>query len=211
MNIVIDTGPDFRQQMLRQRVGHLNAILLTHEHNDHVAGLDDIRPFNFMQRESISVFTSSRVIEDLKSKYHYIFAEDKYPGAPSIQLNEIRDDSFMIQKIAIQPIHYMHGNMPVIGFRIGDLAYLTDIKYIKEKEMAKLTGVKTLIVSALHRSEHHSHFNLDEALRFIKKVNPQAAYLTHISHLMGCYSEVSKTLPMGVHLAYDGLQIGINL
>ena len=210
-NIVIDTGPDFRQQMLRQKVKYLDAIFITHEHNDHIAGLDDIRPFNFMQREAIPLFTSARVIENLKCKYNYIFGEEKYPGAPSVNLCEIGEDTFTIEGIEIKPIHYMHGRMPVIGFKVGDLAYLTDIKSIEKKELSKLMDLNCLVVSALQRREHHSHFNLNEALAFIEKVKPKNAYLTHISHSMGSYAEVNKILPKGVHLAYDGLELDFNL
>jgi phosphoribosyl 1,2-cyclic phosphate phosphodiesterase len=210
-NIIIDTGPDFRQQMLRHKVDHLDGILLTHEHNDHVAGLDDIRPFNYMQKESIALFTSRRVIDDLKTKYNYIFAEERYPGAPSINLNEIGQESFMIDQVSFQPIHYMHGSVPVIGFRVGDMAYITDIKFIEDTEIEKLKGVRNLIVGALHHRAHHSHFNLSEALTFAQKVNPEYVYITHISHYMGCYTAVNKTLPKGVQLAYDGLEIEISL
>ena len=211
VNIVIDTGPDFRQQMLIQKVDHLSAILITHEHNDHVAGLDDIRPFNFMQREAITVYTTSRVMDDLKIKYAYVFAETKYPGAPSVDFHKIGHEPFMIRDVEIHPIHFMHGRMPVVGFKVGDFAYLTDIKSIEEKEAAKLVGIKTLVVSALHHKEHHSHFNLTEALAFIERINPQKAYLTHISHSMGCSITVNKSLPKGVQLAHDGLDIDINL
>lgn len=204
-NIVIDTGPDFRQQMLTHHVSHLNAVLLTHEHNDHIIGLDDIRPFNFKQKFAMPIFALERVINEVMQKFEYVFEEVKYPGSPSVEMHKIRDTIFEVNKIKIEPIHYHHGNLPVVGFRIGDLAYLTDIKTIDKDQIQKLENLNTLIVSALHHREHHSHFNLDEALQFIQMIKPQESYLTHISHRMGTFKEVSETLPSNVHLAYDGL------
>ncbi len=211
VNIVIDTGPDFRQQMLRNKVEHLNAIFITHEHNDHIAGLDDIRPFNFKQKESMPIYTSQRVANELKKKFDYIFEEEKYPGAPSVSINLISEKTFSVNGFLIEPIHYHHGHVPVLGFRVGDLAYLTDIKTIEKNQEAKLKGVNTLIVSALHQKEHHSHFNLQEALSFIEKVNAKQSFLTHISHRMGTFNDASKLLPNGVQIAYDGLEVDISL
>lgn len=210
-SIVIDTGPDFRQQMLKNKVRHLDAILITHEHNDHIAGLDDIRPFNFMQKKDMLLYSTPRVSKELRKRFDYVFSSNKYPGAPSVEIVPIDKEAFKINGNSIQPIHYMHGNVPVLGFRIGDLAYLTDIKTINEEELRKLKHLKTLIVSALHHEEHHSHLNLTQALELIKVINPEIAYLTHISHRMGLSEVISMQLPEGIQFAYDGLTIDINL
>jgi len=206
-NIVIDTGPDFRTQMLRAKVKHLDAVLLTHHHNDHIIGLDDIRPFNFMQRKALQVYGRKEVLEDVKYRFDYIFAKSRYPGAPSIQAIEIDNVPFVIGGIRVIPINYLHGLLPVHGFRIKDFAYLTDIKTISAEELSKLSGLNHLVVSALHHEIHHSHFNLTEALNFISQVAPQKAYLTHCSHLMGLSDKLAESLPFNVSLAFDGLEI----
>lgn len=209
--IVIDCGPDFRQQMLREGVDWIDAILLTHEHNDHMIGLDDVRPLNFKYRRDMIVYATTRVQDSLKERFGYIFAtQNRYPGAPMIKLKTIDHlASFEVEDIAIQPVLVMHGSMPVLGFRIKDFAYLTDVKTIPEEELPKLTGLKTLIINALHHNHHYTHLNLSEALEMISILKPEQAYLTHISHRMGKHAEVTKLLPPNVHLAFDGLQIEI--
>lgn len=207
---VIDCGPDFRQQMLASNCQKIDGILYTHEHSDHTAGLDDIRPFNFKQGQ-IPIYAHQRVIDNLKKRFDYVFQiENKYPGAPSVQTIEVVNNSpFPIgNKIAI-PINVMHGNLQVFGYRIGDFAYLTDVKTIEKSEIAKLTKLKVLVVSALREEPHATHFNLQEALDFITLIKPQKAYLTHISHIMGFHEEVQQKLPDNVYLAYDNLEITI--
>ncbi len=207
---VIDCGPDFRQQMLASNCRKLDGILFTHEHADHTAGLDDIRPFNFKQGE-IPIYAHPRVIENIKKRFDYIFETiNKYPGAPSVSTIEIQNNQpFAIgNKIAI-PIEVMHGDLQVFGFRIDDFAYLTDVKTIEEKEIAKLKNLKVLVVNALREDPHNTHFNLQEALDFIALIKPEKAYLTHISHMLGFHLVVQKKLPKNVFLAYDNLEITI--
>lgn len=207
--VVIDCGPDFRQQMLANKVDNLDGILFTHEHNDHIIGLDDVRPFYFRQGD-ISIYAHSRVIKALKKRFDYVFEiENKYPGAPNLSVNEITDEAFTLHEKKIVPINVMHNNLQVFGFRIDDFAYITDAKTIAEEEIEKLAGVNTLVVNALRIEPHHSHFNLEEALAFIEKVKPKQAYLTHISHLLGFHDEVEEQLPEHVHLAYDNLKLNL--
>jgi len=209
LNILIDCGPDFRQQMLANNVNHLDAILYTHEHNDHIAGLDDIRPFFFRQGD-IPIFAHKRVLKSLKKRFDYIFeTENKYPGAPGVKENVIENKGFDFNGLTITPIQFWHNRLQVFGFRIKDFAYLTDLKTIEDKEIEKLKNLKVLVVNALRIKPHHSHLNLEEALEFIKRVNPEIAYLTHISHLLGFHDEVEAKLPANVHLAYDNLKIEI--
>lgn len=207
--ILVDCGPDFRSQMLTHNVSHLDAILYTHEHNDHTAGLDDIRPFFFRQGD-IPVFAHKRVLESLKKRFEYIFqTENKYPGAPSVAVNEITNEAFKFNSLTIVPINVMHNRVQVFGFRFGDFAYLTDVKTIEKEEIEKLRGVKVLVVNALRQEPHHSHFCLPDALEFIEDIKPERAYLTHISHVMGFHEEVQASLPDNVFLAYDNLKITI--
>ena len=208
-NIVIDTGPDFRQQMLRKRVRQLEAVLFTHEHRDHIAGLDDIRAFNFIQQKSMDVFAEERVFRALKFEYAYVFAEKKYPGVPQINQHLISTDPFNIGVLEIIPIRLMHYRLPILGFRIADFAYLTDANYISDEEREKIFESKVLVINALQKKSHVSHFNLEQALMEIEKINPGKAYLTHISHKMGLHDEVNRQLPENVFLAYDGLKIEI--
>lgn len=207
---VIDCGPDFRQQMLRQNVSKLDGILLTHEHSDHTAGLDDIRPFNFMQG-NMPFYAHKRVFKSLHERFAYIFeTENKYPGAPSVEEIEIDKDSiFTIGGKQVVPIEAYHDTLPVLGFRVEGFTYLTDVKTIAEEEIEKIKGTNVLVVNALREEPHYSHFNLSEALDFIERVKPKITYLTHISHLMGFHEEVEKKLPKNVHLAYDTLTITI--
>ena len=209
-SFVIDCGPDFRQQMLTSGCTKLDAILFTHEHADHTAGLDDIRPFFFKQGE-IPIYAHQRVIENLKKRFDYIFEiENKYPGAPSVDINEvIQNRNFSIGQKTIIPIQVMHGNLQVFGFRIDNFAYLTDVKTIAESELAKLKNLDVLVVNALREEPHSTHFNLEEALNFIALINPKKSYLTHISHLLGFHDEVQERLPENVYLAYDNLEISI--
>ncbi|MGM8363398.1 MBL fold metallo-hydrolase [Flavobacterium sp. ARAG 55.4] len=205
---VIDCGPDFRQQMLASDCQKVDGIIFTHEHADHTAGLDDIRPFNFKQGE-MPIYAHQRVLEDMKSRFGYVFETvNKYPGAPSVKTIEIvNNEPFMIgNKLAI-PVDVLHGNLQVFGYRIDDFAYLTDVKTIADAEIEKLRNLKVLVVNALREERHFSHFNLQEALDFIALVKPEKAYLTHISHILGFHEEVQKRLPENVFLAYDNLEI----
>ncbi len=204
---VIDCGPDFRQQMLNAKCTKLDGIVFTHEHADHTAGLDDIRPFYFKQGD-IPVYAHKRVIKALEDRFEYIFeTENKYAGAPGVTSHQIENKPFTLGGINVIPINGMHYKLQVFGFRLNDFAYLTDMKTVEDKEIEKLKGVKVLVVNALREEQHVSHFNLDEALAFIDKVKPEKAYLTHISHLLGFHDEVQQRLPKNVFLAYDNLQI----
>lgn len=210
-NYVIDTGPDFRTQMLREKVQSLRAVLLTHEHKDHIAGLDDVRAFNFKEGRDMEIYCSNRVETALKREFHYAFSDVRYPGVPKLNLNIIDNSEFRLPcGTVVQPIEVMHYKLPVHGFRIGKFAYVTDAKTVSTEERAKLRELDILIINALHRSEHISHFNLAEALEFIADIQPKKAYLTHISHLFGKHREIQQELPTGVFLAYDGLQLEID-
>lgn len=207
-SVVIDCGPDFRQQMLQSKCTKIDAVLFTHEHADHTAGLDDIRPF-FFRQGNIPVYGHKRVLNNLAHRFDYIFNdENKYPGAPSVLKNEVvANQNFQIKNKTIIPINAMHGNLQVFGYRIDDFVYLTDIKTIAITEINKLKGAKVLVINALREEEHNTHFNLKEALNFIHLVQPEKAYITHISHLLGFHEEVQQKLPKNVFLAYDNLEI----
>lgn len=209
-SIVIDCGPDFRGQMLASGCRKIDAILFTHEHADHTAGLDDIRPFNFRQG-SIPIYAHDRVLENLKYRFDYIFkTENRYPGAPSVKTVEVKDDeSFVLGGKTVTPVNVMHGDLPVFGYRIDDFAYLTDVKTVEASQLEKLKNLKVLVVNALREEPHETHFNLREALDFINLVRPERTYLTHISHHMGFHEEAQKKLPENVFLAYDNLEIEI--
>lgn len=208
-NFVIDSGPDFREQMLREKVKSLDALIFTHEHKDHMAGMDDIRAFNYRSQKPMEVYCSERVETALRRDYYYVFAAERYPGIPQVNLNRIENKPFEVEGVTFTPIEVLHYKMPVFGFRIGDFVYITDAKTIDSKERDKVRGAKVLIVNALHRSKHLSHFNLEEALDFIADVAPERAYLTHISHLFGTHKEIEKLLPDNVSVAYDGMKIEI--
>lgn len=210
-SIVIDCGPDFRQQMLTCQCQKVDAILFTHEHADHTAGLDDIRPFYFKQGKDIPVFAQKRVLDNLARRFDYIFEkENKYPGSPSVEVNEIdHNEKFFVNGEEVLPILVHHGNLEILGFRIGDFAYITDASAIPDNELSKLKNLKVLVINALREEQHHSHFSLSEALNFINLVQPEKSFLTHISHLLGFHDEVEKSLPKNVHLAYDNLVLTI--
>lgn len=207
-NYVIDAGPDFRQQMLRANVKSLRGVLFTHEHKDHIAGLDDVRAFNYIENRDMDVYCSENVDAALKREYHYVFSSQKYPGVPELNLIRIENNrSFTLKnEVRVEPIKVMHYKMEVYGFRIGDFAYITDAKTIASEELAKLKGVKVLIINALRKEPHISHFNLAEALAFIELVAPEKAFLTHISHVFGTHKEIEKELPTNVRVAFDGLE-----
>lgn len=206
---VVDCGPDFRQQMLTNNVTKIDGILFTHEHSDHVAGLDDIRPFFFNQGD-IPIYAHKRVLKTLKQRFEYVFVtEDKYPGAPSVKEFEVVNKPFRIGDLTVMPINVYHNRVQVFGFRFKDFAYLTDVKTVDKEEVEKLKGVKVLVVNALRIKPHHSHFNLEEALEFVDLIKPERAYFTHISQYLGFHEEVQQKLPENVFLAYDNLQITI--
>ncbi|MGL2999323.1 MBL fold metallo-hydrolase [Flavobacterium sp. RSSB_23] len=205
---VIDCGPDFRQQMLASDCQKVDGILFTHEHSDHTAGLDDIRPFNFRQGE-MPIYAHQRVIENLKKRFDYVFeTENRYPGAPSVKTIEvINNQPFVLGGKTVIPIDVMHGDLQVFGYRVDDFAYLTDVKTVAPEEVEKLKNLDVLVLNALRITPHNTHFNLQEALDFIALVQPKKAYLTHISHLLGFHEDVQKELPENVFLAYDNLVI----
>ncbi len=206
-NILIDAGPDLRLQMLRARVRHLDAILITHEHNDHVIGLDDVRPFNFSSGRPISVYAQQRVADIVRNRFAYVF-ENPGPGLPRIELHAIDADSTLhINGLHIQPIGIWHGHLPILGFRFGALTYLTDVKTIAPDQLQKVKGTRFLVINALRRRAHPTHLTLEEALALVEEIGPEYAWLTHISHELGLAREVSALLPPGVSLGYDGLEI----
>ncbi len=208
-NIVIDTGPDFRQQMLRENVQKVDAILFTHGHKDHTAGFDDIRGFNWKTKEAMEVYANEEVEIVLKRDFHYAFAENKYPGVPNLNLNLIKNQNFMIRDLPITPIEVLHYKLPVFGYRIGDFSYITDANFISDSEKEKLKGTKVLVLNALRKTEHISHFTLDQAAALAQEIGAEQTYLIHMSHQMGLHAEVDQELPEGVNLAYDGLQLVI--
>ncbi len=206
-NFVIDAGPDFRQQMLRQEVNTLRAILLTHEHVDHIFGLDDIRSFNWVQGRPTDIYAEERVQVAIRRIFDYVFASHGYPGIPKMNLHTIEDTKFQIDGIEFIPIRCFHHKLPVYGFRIGDITYITDTNFIPKEEMEKIKGTRILIINALHKKKHISHFNLEDALAIIHEINPEKAFLTHISHTFGKHAAIQSELPDNVFLAYDGLRI----
>lgn len=208
-NIVIDSGPDFRQQMLRESVQHLDAIVYTHEHKDHVAGMDDVRAFNYKQRKAMPLYGSVRVEEAIRREFHYAFSETRYPGIPEVEFHTIGMSPFELFGLRFVPVEVIHYHLPVMGFRIGDFAYITDANYIAPNELNKLKGVKVLVLNALRRQTHPSHFNLQQALELVDFIAPEQAWFTHISHLMGLHAQVELELPRHAQLAYDGLSLEV--
>ncbi len=210
-NIVIDTGPDFRYQMLRENVDHIDAILMTHSHKDHIAGLDDVRAFNYAQQQPISIYANADTLEALEREFYYAFSSVKYPGVPQLDLIEIQPlNPFSLFGEEIIPFDVLHFKMPVLGFRIGKFAYITDAKTVPQNSLEALEGVEVLVVNALQEAPHISHFTLAEALQFIDRVNPKVAYLTHISHRFGTHDYIQHKLPPHVFVAYDQLQLEIS-
>jgi phosphoribosyl 1,2-cyclic phosphate phosphodiesterase len=204
---VIDSGPDFRQQMLRENVMHLDAIVFTHEHKDHLAGLDDVRAFNYIQKKDFPIYATSQVQEAIIREFPYAFSAYKYPGVPEIKLITIQEEMFEILGENILPIPVMHYKLPVLGFRIKDFTYITDANYISEVSMEKIKGTKILVLNALQKTPHISHFTLDQALEIVAQIQPEQAYLLHISHRLGLHDDINKELPKNVCLAYDGLTL----
>lgn len=205
----IDAGPDFRQQLLRAEVKKLDAVIFTHEHKDHVAGLDDVRAFNFIQMREMPVYVSDNVEIALKREYPYIFADYKYPGVPRLDVHKITNLPFHAEGVEFTPIQVKHFKLPVFGFRVGDFTYITDVSEIPEAEKHKIRGSKVLVLSALRKQPHVAHFTFDEAIAMMEELKPEKGYLTHISHLLGKHEEVSKELPDFIELAYDGLTIEV--
>ena len=206
-SLVIDTGPDFRQQMLRENITRLDAVLFTHAHRDHTAGLDDVRAYNFLQHINMPVYGTSETLRQIKSDFAYIFGLADYPGLPRLKLQEIGENSFSIQGTSITPLPVLHLKLPVLGFRIGDLSYITDANFIPDDTYEKLKGTRVLVINALQREQHISHFNLGEAIEIVRMINPDKAYFTHISHKLGLHAAVDKELPENISLAFDGLSL----
>jgi phosphoribosyl 1,2-cyclic phosphate phosphodiesterase len=208
-SLVIDTGPDFRQQMLRENITRLDAVILTHAHRDHTSGIDDVRAYNFLQSMNMPVFGTTETLNQIKNDFSYIFGPDNYPGLPRLDLRPVNDEPFDVNGITITPLPVLHLRLPVLGFRIGNFSYITDANAIPETTYEKLKGTQTLVINALQREHHISHFNLEQAIETVKKINPEKAYFTHISHKMGLHAEVSKELPGNIALAVDGLGISL--
>jgi len=208
-SVLIDCGPDFRQQLLRTDCTKIDAVLFTHEHSDHTAGLDDLRPF-FYRQGAIDVYAQERVLKSLYKRFDYIFVkENKYPGVLTLNDHQLTDIPFSIGSKEVQPINVLHNKLPILGYRIEKFAYITDAKTVSNAEVEKLQGLDVLVINALRIEPHVSHFNLEEALAFIKLVSPKKAFLTHLSHHLGFHETVEKSLPTNVKLAYDQLQISI--
>ncbi len=209
LSLVIDTGPDFRSQMLRAGITKLDAVLYTHEHKDHTAGLDDIRPFNFLQKKDMPIFGKAQVLDQIKREFSYIFSSKRYPGVPQVETVEIDERPFSVWGIGITPIPVLHYKLPVLGFRIGDFTYITDANHIPEESLRLIEGTEILVLNALQKDPHISHFTLDEAIEMARKIGAKNTYFTHISHKLGLHEAVDHELPEGMALAYDGLQLNL--
>jgi phosphoribosyl 1,2-cyclic phosphate phosphodiesterase len=207
--LVVDTTPDFRTQMLRENVKKLDAVIFTHPHKDHIAGLDDIRAYNFFQHKPMEVYANMLTQEGLRREFYYAFSDNKYPGIPTMNLNTISDEPFIVGDIPVIPITVYHLKMPVLAFRFGKFTYITDANRIEDEEKAKIKGSQILVVNALRKKEHISHFTLQEAIDLVNELEIPTAYFTHISHQLGLHEEIEEELPSNMHLAYDGLQLTI--
>jgi phosphoribosyl 1,2-cyclic phosphate phosphodiesterase len=209
-NIIIDAGPDFRQQALRENLQSIEALVFTHEHKDHTGGLDDVRPFNYLSGiKNCPIYAHPRVLDQLRNEYYYAFVEKPYPGVPIITCHEIDTEPFEIAELSFQPIQVMHHKLPVLGFRIGDFTYITDANYISDTELRKVKGSKVLVLNALQKEPHISHFNLQQAIELAQEIGADKTYFTHISHKLGLHREVEKVLPKNIELACDGLSFSI--
>ncbi len=208
-HLVVDCGPDFRAQMLRCGIDTLDALLFTHAHRDHMAGLDDIRGFNFAMKKPIDIYCEKRVEKAIRREFFYAFEEPKYPGVPEMNMHQISLEPFSLIDLPIIPIQVLHHKLPVLGFRFNDFVYITDANKIEPKELEKIKGCKVLVLNALRREPHISHFTLDEAVALVNYIKPEVAYFTHISHQLGIHKEVENELPSHIHLAYDGLTISL--
>jgi phosphoribosyl 1,2-cyclic phosphate phosphodiesterase len=209
-NIVVDTTPDFRYQMLRAQVKHLEAVLITHSHKDHIAGMDDIRAFNYFQQKPIDIYATDFSQNVIMREFAYAFADFKYPGIPELNLQTITDEPFSIKDFAITPIQVMHHKMPVLGFRFGDFTYITDANFVADEEKEKIIGSRVLVLNALRKEKHISHFTLGEAIALAQELQVPQVYFTHISHQLGLHAAVNTELPPGMALAYDGLQVTLD-
>lgn len=206
-HFVVDTGPDFRQQMLREGISQLDAVIFTHQHKDHTAGLDDVRAFNFLQQRDMPVYGRAEVLEQIHREFEYVFAEHRYPGIPRLQLHEISNTPFEVKGVTFIPIDVLHHKLPVFGFRVNNFAYVTDVNHISESEQHKLKGLDVLVLGALQRDQHISHYSLEQALGMVERLQPKMTYFTHLSHKMGKHGDVEKELPPTVRLGYDGLKL----
>jgi phosphoribosyl 1,2-cyclic phosphate phosphodiesterase len=209
VTLLLDAGPDLRQQMLMSGVRRLDGVLLTHEHMDHIAGIDDLRSFNFSQRQAMDLYANAATLASVRRMFHYAFSEIRYPGVPELRLHEISDREFSVAGVKVVPLEVLHHQLPVLAFRIGSLGYVTDAKTIAPAELDKLRGVDVLVLNALRKKEHLSHLNLSEAVEMVRAIAPRKAYFTHISHLLGRHEEVMGELPEGIELACDGLEVPV--
>lgn len=207
--VVIDAGPDFRQQMLRENVQQLDAVLFTHEHKDHIAGLDDVRAYNYLSGKAMDIYATERVQDALRREFFYVFSGASYPGIPKLQLHNVHNLPFEIKGIRFTPVEVMHLNLPVFGFRMNDFTYITDANFISDKEKEKIKGSRYLVLNALRREKHVSHFTLKEAVELIEELKPEKAWLIHLSHQMGKHEEINQELPPFIQCAYDGMKIEV--